>query len=95
MYIREIFASEIHNRGLWNLEFSSRNPESSSWNPESTACNQESKNPTIFLEQWRIQGRGPGGPAPPLFLDQTEARWAEKIGGGDRHPPPPYLRVWT
>ena len=27
--------------------------------------------------QWRIQGRGPGGPPPPpapLFLDQTEAR---------------------
>ena len=24
--------------------------------------------------QWRIQGRGPGGPTPPvLFLDQTEA----------------------
>ena len=22
---------------------------------------------------WRIQGRGPGAPAPPLFLDQTEA----------------------
>ena len=29
--------------------------------------------------QWRIQGRGPGGPAPlPLLLDQTEARRAEK-----------------
>ena len=37
--------------------------------------------------KWRIQGRGPGGPAPPLFLDQTEARRAEKIwGGGDRAP---------
>ena len=22
--------------------------------------------------QWRMQGRGPGGPGPPLFLDQTE-----------------------
>ena len=34
--------------------------------------------------QWRIQGRGPGGPTPPphtrphLLLDQTEARKAEK-----------------
>ena len=37
-------------------------------------------------------GEGPGGPAPPpLFLDQTEARGAEKIFFGD---PPPYLRVW-
>ena len=32
--------------------------------------------------QWRIQGRGPGGPSPtPLFLDQTEARSAEKKFG--------------
>ena len=32
-------------------------------------------------KQWRIQRRGPGSPAsppPPLFLDQTEARRAEK-----------------
>ena len=28
---------------------------------------------------WRIQGRGPGGGGrPPLFVDQTEARRAEK-----------------
>ena len=42
--------------------------------------------------QWRIQGRGQGGGAPPLFLDQTEAQRAEKnfFGGC----PPPYLRVW-
>ena len=34
-------------------------------------------------------GEGPGGASPPspLFLDQTEARRAEK----DR---PPYLKVW-
>ena len=37
--------------------------------------------------KWRIQGRGPGGPAPPLFLDQTEARRAEKIWGGGTGPP--------
>ena len=39
-------------------------------------------------------GEGPGGPGgpPPLFLDQTEARRAEKIFWGA--PGPPYLRVW-
>ena len=32
----------------------------------------------LFLQR-RIQGRGPGGPGPtPLFVDQTEARRAEK-----------------
>ena len=36
--------------------------------------------------------RGAGGPAPPpLFLDQAEARMAEKIFFGDRPPPPPPL----
>ena len=29
-----------------------------------------------YTEQWRTQGRGPGGA--PLFVDQTEARRAEK-----------------
>ena len=44
--------------------------------------------------QWRIQRRGPGNLPPlPLFLNQTEARRAEKQIFGDR-PPPPYLRVW-
>ena len=47
--------------------------------------------------QWRIQGRCPGGP-PPLFLDQTEARRAEKVSfvlrPGSSPPPPAYLRVW-
>ena len=48
--------------------------------------------------QWRIQGRGPGGPPPPphhthphLLLDQTEARKAEKK---NLRPLPPYLMVW-
>ena len=39
-------------------------------------------------------GDEPVGP-PPLFLDQTEARRAEKkIFFGDRPPLPPYQRVW-
>jgi len=55
--------------------------------------------------QWRIQGRGLGARSPPpppptLFLDQTEARRAEKIFG-DRprslskglDDPHPYLEV--
>ena len=50
------------------------------------------------LFQWRIQGRGPGGPAPlpPLFLDQSEAQVAEKFWGETAPPPPPtpYLKVW-
>ena len=32
-------------------------------------------------------GEGPGGPRPPLFLDQTEARRAEKNLGGGTGPP--------
>ena len=38
--------------------------------------------------QLRIQGRGPGGPAPlPLLLDQTEARRAEKKFLGKKQKP--------
>ena len=40
--------------------------------------------------QWRIQAR-----PPPLLLDQSEARRAEKIIFKTGSPPPPnYLRVW-
>ena len=39
---------------------------------------------------WRIQGRG----RPPLFVDQTEARRAEKIFFSETAPLPPYLTVW-
>ena len=50
------------------------------------------------IRQWRIQGRGPGGPGSPLSLDQNEARRAKKNLFGDRPPlmngPPPYLKVW-
>ena len=33
------------------------------------------------------RGRGGRPPPPPLFLDQTEARRAKNIFGGDRAPP--------
>ena len=58
---------------------------------------------TYNTNQWRIQGRGLG---PPLYLDQIEARKAEKYFFGrpppllsqglDDHTPPPhpsYLKV--
>ena len=56
-----------------------------------------SENDLLF--QWRIQERGPGGPTPPLFLDQTEVRTAEIyffFGGGGRNfffdtAPPPHI----
>ena len=54
--------------------------------------------------QWRIQGRGPGPPAPSLIFRPNEAWRAEKIfwdqpphisGSWWRPPPPPpYLKVW-
>ena len=44
-------------------------------------------------KQWRIQGRGRGTRLPPLFLDQTDARRAEKKHFGDPPPPPHYVRV--
>ena len=37
--------------------------------------------------QWRIYWRGPKGPGPPLFLDQTEAPRAEKKFFWDRASP--------
>ena len=40
--------------------------------------------------QWRIQGRGLGGPGSPLFFDQNEARRAENNFFGYRA----YLIVW-
>ena len=55
-----------------------------------------SENDLLF--QWRIQERGPGGPTPPLFLDQTEVRTAEIFfffGGGRNFffetTPPPHI----
>ena len=47
---------------------------------------------TMVAVKWRIQGRGPGGPPFPLFLEQNEARRAEKIFFEDRPSPlPPSL----
>ena len=40
------------------------------------------------FSQWWILGRGPGGPRPPLLLDQTEAQRAGKQFFWDRAPPP-------
>ena len=42
--------------------------------------------PSLSFNPWRIHGRGPGGPAYPLFLDQTEIRTAEQNVFGDRLP---------
>ena len=48
-----------------------------------------------YTEQWRIQGRGPGGGGAPTIVDQTVARRAEKDFQPDFSPPPPsYLRFW-
>ena len=58
------------------------------------------------IEDYGSSGRSRGGArSPPLFLDQTEGRRAEKIFFCDRPPPPlsqglddrpstPYLGVW-
>ena len=44
-------------------------------------------------QQWRISGGAWGARTPPSFLDQTEARRAEKKIFFDTGQPP-YLRVW-
>ena len=41
-------------------------------------CRSKLATVLIGQNQWRIQGRGLWGPNPPLFLDQTEARRAER-----------------
>ena len=43
--------------------------------------------------QWRIQGRGQGARAPPLFLAQTDGRKGRQIFFLETTPPL-YLRVW-
>ena len=46
---------------------------------------------SLTFIQRRIQGRGPGGPGPPLSLDQTKARSVEKNLLETCTPPPLYL----
>ena len=48
---------------------------------------------TMVAVQWRIQGRGPGGPPPVIF----RTKWGPKGGKNffwDRPPTPSYLKVW-
>ena len=45
------------------------------------------EDPPVGNDQWRIQVRYRGARPPPLFLDQTEARRAEKDFFLDRPPP--------
>ena len=61
--------------------------------PDVGSLLQFSKNKGLGTRlQWRIQGRGPP-PPPPIFLDQNEARRAEKCFCEDA-PPPLYVRAW-
>ena len=46
---------------------------------------------SLSFIQWQIQGRGPEGPAPLLFLDQTKARRVEKNFLETCPPPPPFI----
>ena len=55
---------------------------------------QQKKEPSYIIwtaDQWGIQGMSPGGRPPPSFLDQTEARSAEKSFSGVRPTPFPVL----
>ena len=52
----------------------------------------------LWRIQWRLNGRGPGDPSSPLFLDQNEARRAEKKSFWGCRPPttppsPPSLQT--
>ena len=46
------------------------------------------------MQQWRIQGRGPGGGAPPYFSTKMRPEGPKKIFLETAPPPPPpYLKV--
>ena len=56
--------------------------------PDVGSLLQFSKNKGLGTRlQWRIQGRGPPPTPPPIFLDQNEARRAEKCFCEDATPP--------
>ena len=100
--IREIFACGIQNPGLWNPEYSSKKKFTlKSWiqmqapltkNLGSRIHGVDSKNQDClgFLyrvrDQWRIRGRGPGGPAPLIFRRNWGPKGRKK---NFRLPPPP------
>ena len=47
----------------------------------------------VLISPGRIQGRGPGGGAPPLYFWIKMSPKGQKTYFGDRLPPP-YLRIW-
>ena len=65
------------------------------WYLTLVSTNHASSNPgLVAYRRWSFARKGmadPEGEGPdlPLFLDQTEARGAEKTSFGDRPPPPP------
>ena len=47
------------------------------------------------MPQWRIQGRGPGGPPPlKIFLGTGPPLLSQGLEDRPHPPPPPYLKVW-
>ena len=51
------------------------------------------QNNSSFKQTVVDPGELPGRPGSPLFLDQSEARRAKKIWGGDQPPTPFYRKV--
>ena len=74
---------------LFSMKSDQYPPPPPLYRPQRTNINR----PIPFvIQSGGSRGGARGGPAPPLFLDQTEARRAEKFFG--RPAPPPYVRVW-
>ena len=77
------------------------------WSSErmNSSAAERVRGPSLSFIQWRNQGRDPGGPGHPLFLDQTRDPKGQKNffwrppplpskGLDDLNPPPSYLKVW-